>query len=139
MSIYATWLTIQDERQWTADMQGSGIDAAVIRDGEPDFDDYDGPIVYEGSHILPSNDDRRGGSVYVCGIPDHITRDGRDDAPEGALKDWLRLSVHNVDSTEQYEGKPYVKAGDAAVVLTRRQVERVRDTLTGWLEREAMA
>lgn len=139
VSIYATWLTIGDERQWVAAMAANGINAGVIRDGDPAPADLDAPIVYQGSHILPSDDDRRGGGIDVAVIPDHITRDGRDDAPEGALKDWLRLSVDSEDSDTQHEGKTYVPGGRAVVVLTPWQVERLRDTLTEWLEREATA
>lgn len=139
MSIYSTWLTIEDERQWMEAMAGAGISAGVIRDGEPTATDIDAPIVYQGSHVLPSDEDRRGGGIDVAAIPDHITRDGRDDAPEGALKDWLRLSVDSEDSDERHEGKVYQPGGRAVVVLTRPQVERLRDTLTEWLDREAAA
>jgi hypothetical protein len=139
VSIYATWLTIEDERQWMASMSAAGINAGVIRDGDPMPEDFDAPIVYQGSHVLPSDTARRGGGIDVAAIPDHITRDGRDDAPEGALKDWLRLSVDSEDSDERYDGRVYVPGGRAVVVLTRPQVERLRDTLTEWLDREATA
>jgi hypothetical protein len=94
------------------------------------------PIVYEGSHVLPSDDDRRGGTIELAEIPQHIAREGRNDAPEGALKDWLRLGVWSGESTEQHNGAPYVAAGDATVILTREHVTELRDALTGWLERE---
>lgn len=141
MSIYATWLSIEDQRQTAAAMAAHGIRYGVFgEDGPLDIEtelapeDYDAPIVYEGSHVLPSDDAPRGGSVDVAAIPDHISRDGRDDAPEGALKDWLRLSVDSEPSQEQHEGEPYVSGGRAVVVLTRSQVERLRDTLTEWLD-----
>lgn len=52
------------------------------------------PWIYQGSHILPSMDDPRGGSVGLAEVPSHITRDGRDDQPEdGRPWPWLRLSV----------------------------------------------
>jgi hypothetical protein len=143
MSIYATWLSIEDQRQTAADFAAHGINYGVIgEDGPLDIEtdlspeDYDAPIVYEGSHVLPSDDARRGGSIDVAAIPDFIERDGRDDAQGTGLKDWLRLSVDSEDSIEQYEGKPYVQGGRAVVVLTRQQVERLRDTLTEWLEVE---
>lgn len=139
MSIYATWLTIEDERQWIASLEAAGVNAGVIRDGGPTPEDLDAPIVYQGSHVLPSDSDRRGGSVYVCAIPDHITRDGHDDVPELTLKDWLRLGVSSEDSDTEYEGKPYEPGGDATVVLTRSQAERLRDTLTAWLDRKETA
>lgn len=142
MSIYATWLSIEDARETAAEMEAAGISYGVIGEDGPiddldelDPEELDAPIVYEGSHVLPSDNDRRGGSVEVAAIPDHITRDGRDDASEGALKDWLRLSVDSLDSIKTYKDAPYVSGGSATVVLTRNQVERLRDTLTAWLGR----
>jgi hypothetical protein len=90
------------------------------------------PIVYEGSHVLPSDTDRRGGDLNFAVIPDFIERDGREDGPH----DWLRVGMVSVDSTLIYEGKPYQPGGRAVVVLDRRQVEEMRDYLTSWLERE---
>ena len=142
MSIYATWLSIEDARETAAEMEAAGISYGVIGEDGPiddldelDPEELDAPIVYEGSHVLPSDNDRRGGSVEVAAIPHHITRDGRDDASEGALKDWLRLSVDSLDSIKTYKDAPYVSGGSATVVLTRNQVERLRDTLTAWLGR----
>lgn len=97
------------------------------------------PIVYEGSHILPADTDRRGGWIEVAMIPDHITRDGRDDSPEGDPKPWLRIGLGSDDSTEQYQGKPYVRGGDATVVLTREMAVRLRDVLEDWLTVEVPA
>lgn len=129
MSIYATWLTIEDERQWVSDLQADGIKAGVIRDGSPDFDDTDAPIIYQGSNILPSDDHARGGAVEVASIPSHITRDMEDSAPEdGAPHPWLRLGVHAKPGGRHEEG------GDATVVLTKHQATRLRDTLTEWLD-----
>lgn len=127
MSIYATWLSLDQEHehgcaQWVQEE----IEGCYYLDrakpctcGLPRS-----PFVYQGSHVLPAEDDDKGGSVLVCGIPDHITRDGRDDAPEGALKDWLRLSLYPANDKN-------------AVVLARRHVEELRDTLTAWLDRES--
>jgi hypothetical protein len=142
MSIYATWLSL------SADDHEDGC-AVYVEDppgshcfefsGKPcDCGTPRAPLVYEGSHVLPSNADRRGGCIDVAGIPDFIERDGRDDAKGSGLKDWLRLSVMNEESTLQYEGKSYVRGGDAAVVLDRRGVEELRDTLTAWLDRESI-
>jgi hypothetical protein len=140
VSIYSTWLSIADERQVAAELADHGIDYGVIGDDGPvddlaDLPDemLDAPIIYEGSHVLPSDTDRRGGCVEVAAIPNHITRDGRDDATEGSLKDWLRLSVQSVES----EDPGAFSAADATVVLTRNQVERLNETLTGWLDRPA--
>ena len=121
MSIYATWLSLSDDEHeescavYAETRPGSGI---FEFSGEPcDCGLPGAPIVYQGSHVLPSDDDARGGTVDVAAIPDFIVRDGRDDA-QG---DWLRLSVY---------------AEDDAVVLTRSHVERLRDTLTKWLDAE---
>lgn len=128
MSIFATWLTIEDERQWIAELQTEGIGAGVIRDGGPSVDDLDAPIIYQGSHVLPADTDPRGGSVFLCAIPSHITRDGRDDRSEDEGPwPWLRLSVH-AHATSYGD-----RNGDATVILTPRQAERMRDTLAEWL------
>lgn len=87
-----------------------------------DGDDQPAPIVYRGSHVLPADDDQRGGAVLLCQIPGHISRDGRDDLndPDGAVWPYLRLSVHT--------------DGHAAAVLDRRQVEQLHTFLGEWLE-----
>lgn len=137
MSIYATWLSFGEDEHpescgvWVEDAPGSCCFEMV---GTCDCGMPKTPIVYEGSHVLPADTDRRGGWLDVAAIPDHIARDGRDDVPEGTLKDWLRLSMGNPPSHELYRGKPYISGGDAALVLTRSQVEQLRDTLTTWLE-----
>lgn len=139
MSIYGTWLSLGDDEHEDG--------CAIWVEVEPGCFEHSGkpcdcgiprsPIVYEGSHVLPSDDDRRGGSLDVAGIPDFVTRDGRDNAQGEGLKDWLRLSVGALPSLERYDGKPYVAGGHATVVLTRSHVEELRDTLTAWLDREA--
>lgn len=80
----------------------------------------DPPYVYQGSHVLPSEDDPRdeGWSVQLAEVPSHITRDGRDDRPEdGKPWPWLRLSMHSEDA-----------------VLHARQVRAVYESLGAWLE-----
>jgi hypothetical protein len=138
LSIYATWLHLSDDDHEDGcaiyvevspgcfEFSGESCDCGIPR----------APIRYEGSHVLPAQDAPRAGSVDVAGIPDHITRDGRDDAPEGALKDWLRLSVWNAPSELRRDGEPYVAGGRGVVVLDRRSVAELRDTLTAWLDRE---
>jgi len=89
----------------------------------PDNEDADmgilGPIVYQGSHVLPSDDDERGGFVDIALIPSHITRDGRDDQPEDEAP-W-----------------PYLRFGvnESTVVLTRDHVLQIAVTLSEWLAR----
>jgi hypothetical protein len=134
MSIYASWLTLGDGEHedgcaiYVEDPPGSNC---FEFSGEPcDCGTPRAPIVYEGSHVLPSNTDRRAGYIDVAGIPDHIVREGREDGREGVPKDWLRLSVGSVPSTTMY---------GAALVLDRALVMELRDTLTAWLEREEAA
>ena len=65
-------------------------------DGISDDDDpaIGPPWRYLGSHILPAEEDPRGGSIGLAAIPSHITRNGRDDQPEdGTPWPWLRLSL----------------------------------------------
>lgn len=85
-----------------------------------DLEDHP-PYVYQGSHILPcpGNTPReKGDAVQVAQIPSHITRDGRDDAPEdGVPWPWLRLSVLPED-----------------VVLDRSQVAELHAVLGAWLD-----
>lgn len=78
----------------------------------------DPPYVYQRSHILPSEDDVRGGDVQLAEVPSHITRDGRDDQPEdGRPWPWLRVSVGQEDA-----------------VLHARQVRQAWESMGAWLE-----
>lgn len=75
------------------------------------------PLVYRGSHILPSEADPRGGCVDLSSIPGHIRREGR-----------------GVPSNDR-QPYPFLRIGvnEAALVLTRAQVARVHRTLGAWL------
>lgn len=120
----------------------------------------DQPIVYRGSNASPSHDDARGGYVMVCAIPNHCHPDVRDEvlrawelypepwSPEPspaqierearisaadrfrAPVEFLRLSVREHPDTYGFEHDQ----GEACVILERRHVESLRDTLTQWLE-----
>lgn len=95
--------------------------------GEPcDCGLPEAPIVYQGSHVLPSDDDERGGHVDIAAIPGHIDRAGRPptnpDDEFTPYHPWLRLSVWEVVE------------GSATVVLDRRGVELLYRTLGEWLE-----
>ncbi len=62
-------------------------------DGFPS--DGPGPLIYRGSHIIPTADGERGGGVDTAHLPAFISRDGYD-ADEGDGLSWwpyLRLSV----------------------------------------------
>lgn len=88
----------------------------------------DAPLVYQGSHILPSDSDRRGGYVDIALIPAHVRywREHPDapvaTEPEEPPEPFLRLGVNN-----------------ETVILTRRNVKQVADTLNGWLRRTEAA
>ncbi|HJS83719.1 MAG TPA: hypothetical protein VJ742_12895 [Nitrososphaera sp.] len=90
MSIYGTWFMLDDMNE-----------------------ELGHPWVYEGSHVLPTENSPRGGWIEVGAIPDHIEREG-----ESPPHDWLRLGVNN-----------------ETIVLNRGQVEGLRETLTSWLDR----
>jgi len=117
MSIYATWLTIQDPNEWVEELKKEGIKAGFVGDYPDEEEELGSPWVYQGSHHLPSITDERRGCVEVAGIPDFITRDGEDEGT--SLNDWLRLSVN-----------------DCTVVLNRSQVTELCATLIDWYFRE---
>lgn len=136
MSIYGTWLSLDEsEHDDDCDTWVEVEPGCFELSGKPcSCGTPRAPIIYEGSHVLPSDTDPRGGGIDVAAIPDFITRDGCDD--EGPW-DWLRLSVSSrPSSTRSVVGAPYVSGGIAAVVLTRPLVVELRDTLTAWLDRE---
>lgn len=138
MSIYGSFFVLD------ADDHEDGC--AVYVEIEPGWLEFSGkpcdcgtpnaPLVYEGSHVLPSDDDRRGGSVDLATIHGEIVRPGTAEKPRpyDEQRPWLRLSLTNDASTYESEGKPYVSAGESVVVLKRSQVVRMRDALSEWLE-----
>lgn len=80
------------------------------------------PWTYQGSHILPAEDDPRGGTIGLALIPSHITRDGRDNRPDdGRPWPWLRLSLD-------------VPGDDPAVVLNPEQARHLADQLAAWAD-----
>lgn len=82
------------------------------------------PLQYQGSHVLPRDRDKRAGSVDLAYIPPHITRNGKDTRSEDApIHPWLRLGV----SVDNY-------ACRNTVILTRIQVEKLREQLDWWLK-----
>lgn len=133
MSIFASFFSIEDERQWMAALQDAGIKTGIIRDSGPEFDDLDAPIIYQGSHVMPDEADERGGSVHLASIPAHVRYwQENPDAPtetepEEGHEPFLRLDIQAHENT-------YYGGGDATVILTKRQATRLRDNLTWWLE-----
>jgi hypothetical protein len=90
------------------------------------------PLIYQGSHVNPADDDPRGGSLSVAAIPNFCHPSVRGtDAEDGPPVEFLRVDVAE-DETTYHGGNP----GYATVVLDRAQVQKFRDCLTGWLESE---
>lgn len=83
------------------------------------------PIKYQHSGVLPANSHERGGVFMLAAIPNHITGDGKDNRPEnGRWRPWLRVSMFDAEDS---------------IILTRKQVEKLRDTLNQWLKKSALA
>lgn len=72
------------------------------------------PIEYRGSHILPTENDRRDGSLGISAIPDHITNYDADLLP---WKPFLRVHLN-----------------DGTVIIDRQQAEKFSAALNKWLE-----
>jgi hypothetical protein len=90
----------------------------------PDGDDpgIGQPWLYLGSHVLPAEEDPRGGTIGLALIPSHITRGGRDDQPDdGAPWPWLRLSLD-------------VVGDDPCVVLNPAQARHLAAQLADWAD-----
>ncbi|MGW1468276.1 hypothetical protein ACWCPT_28470 [Streptomyces sp. NPDC002308] len=115
MSIFATWLLLAED----------GGSAA--------------PVVYQGSHVNPSDDDPRAGRLEIAAIPNHCHPDVRFRDPLGSVDDpadahglpveFLRLSVD-----QPTDVRPDGDAvGRATVILDRAQVEHLHSTLAEWL------
>jgi hypothetical protein len=80
------------------------------------------PWTYQGSHILPAEDDPRGGEIGLAAIPSHITRDGRDDQPDdGAPWPWLRVHI-------------YVPGDDPCVVISPAQARELAAQMVAWAD-----
>lgn len=80
------------------------------------------PIIYQGSHVLPSEEDKRGGTVDLALIPEHV-RFWRDN-PDADVK----------DEPEEHP-EPFLRFGvnDSTVILTKEHVKQIVDELTWWL------
>lgn len=84
------------------------------------------PIHYNGSHVLPLNTDEHRGSVDLAYIPAHITQGRRKRPEDGKFWPWLRLDV----------AAENMSAGEC-VILTREQVQKLRNSLDWWLNHSA--
>jgi hypothetical protein len=99
--------------------------------GLGNLDDGDDPVVgapwvYQGSHILPDEDHPRGGRLGLALIPSHITRDGRDNQPEGGRPwPWLRLDI---------APDPATGDRDPALLFNPAQARHLAGLLTAWAD-----
>ncbi len=80
------------------------------------------PLIYQGSHVLPSDRDKRAGEVGFSAIRGHVTKRGRKKLKsEDSWHPWIRFHL----DTKEVRG---------SVVLTKKQVEKLRDALTKYLD-----
>jgi hypothetical protein len=125
MSIYASTISFsEDEHEDDCAIYIETSPSIFKFSGEPcDCGTPIAPLVYQGSNVLPSLGDERGGTFELAEIPSFIQRDGQSNGREGVLKDFLRVDVQE-DGPAQ------------TVVLDRSQAKELRDYLSSWLERE---
>jgi hypothetical protein len=130
MSIYGSLPAPDNEHlegcaKWVRDLK-EAFEGMITERGTYGLDDSqpctcgrpDTPLVYKGSHVLPSATDERGGWVDIACIAGFITRDGRDESAGDYDSPW-----------------PYLRFGvnEQTVVLTERNVRQIADTLNEWL------
>jgi hypothetical protein len=125
MSIFATW--------WSADETEHLDTCAFWKECEPGIFERSGqacsipercvgaPFVYGGSHLVP-DPEARGGWVEVGGIPSHIAHESNLATLEQI--DYLRIGIGVLDGA------------DFTVLLNRKQVEELTETLQQWLVRD---
>jgi hypothetical protein len=128
MSVYCTWLMLAHPDQRAAELAAAGrIRCDYSRDRE-----IGSPYVYQGSHVVPAEADPRGGSLEIGSIPNFLHHDADQNAEDLSRRvEFIRIGITE-DSSTYHGGEP----GDATVVLDRRQVTELRDTLTQWLNTE---
>lgn len=109
----SVWVEKEHHREASGDVCNCGLPTA--------------PTVYQGSHVLPSDDDERGGYLDFGEIARFIYRgdpppdqDFREDVGYGWLHPYLR-----------------VFATEEGLILRRSQVIELRDYLSNWIERSA--
>lgn len=81
------------------------------------------PWVYQGSHLTPTHDGPREGSIGLAVIPSHITADARDDQPsDGPPWPWLRLNldVPGDDPTALLDPDQALFLGDQLITWAKR-------------------
>ena len=131
MSIFASLATLSDDQhsdecaRWDKRESGGG-EIWELSDRSCDCGQLDAPLVYQGSHILPTELDERGGYVDIALIPAHVRywRENPDapseTEPESPPEPFLRFGVN-----------------ESRVILTRHHVEGIVRELQWWLEATA--
>lgn len=146
MSIYASWLSIDDDEhdetcgRWVQVEKGDPTARMFMWDGREFAENREAtctcenkaPLIYQGSHVNPDDSDPRGGYLLACAIPNHCHPSVRGSlTDDGPPVNFLRLSMG--EHADTYHG---MEKGHATLVLDLPQVQRLRDTLTQWLEAE---
>lgn len=111
------------------------------------------PLIYRASHLFPTVDGPRGGSLHTAHIPSFLTPDGYDDTNDGEDAPWspfLRLSVrpaqrpsheawrrlhkHANTLADEQLADDIREAADAedTVILDASQVDALIADLTDW-------
>lgn len=120
MSIYCSEFGLDEHKPRCAQMRNIGSGAYEWDNSKPCTCGVS-PILYQGSHVLPSKNDKRGGDFGFASIPPHITRNGKDNGRKP--HPWLRF---------------HLRGGfQDSLIITRAQVLKLRDALNDWLERNA--
>ena len=112
MSIYCSYWGLGDEHEQTC-KRIKKVRGGFKQDDSKPCTCGSCPIEYKGSHILPTENDRKDGYFGISAIPDHITNRDGDFLP---WKPFLRVHVNQ-----------------ATVIITRAQAEKLREELTRWL------
>jgi hypothetical protein len=121
MSIYASLEAPNDDEH----LEGCAI-WVVVSEGVYEYGDEpcdcgrpDAPLVYKGSHVVPTEQDERGGWVDLALIPGHIRHPDIEVMwdPDMAPLPFLRFGVN-----------------EETVVLTRHNVEMIHKSLSIWLQ-----
>lgn len=80
------------------------------------------PIIYQGSHLLPSMEDPRGGFVDIALIPAHV-------------RYWRENPDAPIESEPDFPPEPFIRFGvnGEVVVLDERAVTKIHKTLGWWI------
>ena len=114
MSIYCSTWGLGDEcKPRCKRMTKDGPKSYIFDDSKPCTCGQT-PIKYQGSHVVPSKKDERGGCFGFSLIPEHITRNGKDNGKR--KPPFLRFHMNQ-----------------ETVILTREHIAEMNELLTWWL------